>query len=851
VTRPALTKPQIALSPYLSEISTQHGESHDLETLYAAVETADAGSLLSLKAIFALAFSCTEFESFDDAGEIWSRFADATIQRALSLAWEQASARHRLKLPTGPAPGLFILGLGKLGGQDLNFSSDVDLIAVFDPETLPVPETKGQAYIASDICKRVTQILQPRNAPDFVWRADWRLRPESSGTGLAISTTKAETFYFFRSLPWHRLALMKARVVGGDIAAGEQFLSRLEPFIWRRNLDFTTLDELAALKTRINNEHPGLQYERAAPEPITPQASGFNVKLGRGGIREIEFIANAQQLIHGGKHPRLRIINTRAALSELADAGFLTAFEAGELRDHYAVFRQLENTLQMLRNEHSHIVPNGDDLDACLGLLGNPDDFDKDIYTRRQLVHKKFSELFQDRPTPDDTLNLGSLSGLDKKIAESWCHGFQDHGLPINKQTKYRDLGQKLTKRVMRLDSSEAFKRIDGFLTQIGRSEQYFALLNRQPALLDKLIVPLLHSPHMSEILKQSPHIIDIFLSSDSSDLIEQSQFVLTSKDYEHRLEALRRFVNEQLFNAYTKFLEGVFSPKGLQTKLTAIAERTLELSIQIVCEDLGLTGIALTVLGLGKMGTQAMAPQSDLDLIFIFPDDVDSDLSAKIVQRLRTTLTVKLREGIAYELDMRLRPSGRSGPPAVKLSSFYDHHMMRAHSWEHIALAPARIVAGDPSLGDEVMRIKSDIFARPRDIRAFKQDAFAMLTRLRSERLIETDTDVWRCKLRRGGLMGADYLRSCLAVTRTPITLEFESALAVWNGLQSWERLLGLTGKPIAATPLRFADSLGLKTLKNRQSKLEKTVKAATYNFFKDVDVENIPAAAPIVWTN
>jgi glutamate-ammonia-ligase adenylyltransferase len=403
----------------------------------------------------------------------------------------------------------------------------------------------------------------------------------------------------------------------------------------------------------------------------------------------------------------------------------------------------------------------------------------------------------------------------------------------------------------MRLDSSEAFKRIDGFLTQIGRSEQYFALLNRQPALLDKLIVPLLHSPHMSEILKQSPHIIDIFLSSDSSDLIEQSQFVLTSKDYEHRLEALRRFVNEQLFNAYTKFLEGVFSPKGLQTKLTAIAERTLELSIQIVCEDLGLTGIALTVLGLGKMGTQAMAPQSDLDLIFIFPDDVDSDLSAKIVQRLRTTLTVKLREGIAYELDMRLRPSGRSGPPAVKLSSFYDHHMMRAHSWEHIALAPARIVAGDPSLGDEVMRIKSDIFARPRDIRAFKQDAFAMLTRLRSERLIETDTDVWRCKLRRGGLMGADYLRSCLAVTRTPITLEFESALAVWNGLQSWERLLGLTGKPIAATPLRFADSLGLKTLKNRQSKLEKTVKAATYNFFKDVDVENIPAAAPIVWTN
>ena len=847
--RPALSQWQVELSPYLSQITREYGNTHSLEDIYVGVETADAEELLSLKAKFALTFSKTSFTSFDELGRVWSRFADATLNRAVELAWEQAAIRHSLTLPDGPVPGLFLLGLGKLGGQDLNFSSDVDLIALFDPETLPVPETKGQAYIASDICKRVTRILHPRNSPDFVWRVDWRLRPESSGTGLALSTAKAETFYFFRSLPWHRLALMKARVVGGDIEAGETFLARLEPFIWRRNLDFTTLDELAALKTRINNEHPGLQYERAAPDPITPNAKGFNVKLGRGGIREIEFIANAQQLIHGGKHPRLRVTNTRAALTNLAEAGFLAASDANILREDYAFFRNLENTIQMLRNEHTHIVPHDSDLETCLDLLGQAKDFDEAVYDRRQRVHGKFSELFEDAATVEKSIQISNLTGLNAEIAHSWSHGFQDHGLSTNKQTKYRDLGQQLTARVMRHKSSDAFLRVDQFLKQIGRSEQYFALLNRSPLLLDKLITPLLHSPHMSEILRQSPHIIDIFMAAGTNDLDEQSQFVLTSTDFEHRLESLRRFVNEQLFSAYTKFLEGTLTSHAMQAQLTAIAEKTLDLSIQIVCEDLGLAEIPITVLGLGKMGTQAMAPQSDLDLIFLFADHVDTEISSKIVQRLRTTLTVKLREGIAYELDMRLRPSGRSGPPAVKLSAFYDHHMKRAHSWEHIALAPARIVAGDKSLGAEVMRLKSEIFARPRDVPSFKRDAFAMFERLKTERLIETDKNIWRSKLRRGGLMEADYMRSCLCVTNTPLSAEFEAANEDWKSLQSWERLLGLKAQPIKSTPARFAQAIELKTLDRRQEKLEQTVKDVTESFFKEVETDNLSAPSSIVW--
>lgn len=851
MTHQKLSSLQIEASPYLREIAKQYGDVQSVRALIKAVPTADSTSLLELKSRFSLAIATTEFTSFDEMGKVWSQFAASTIDRALELAWEQTAKRHKLKLSEGPVEGLFVLGLGKLGGRDLNFSSDIDLIAFFEPDVFPVPAHLGQAYLASDVCKRLTQILQPRNSPEFVWRVDWRLRPESSGTGLAISTTKAETFYFFRSLPWHRLALMKARVVGGDMAAGERFLDRLEPYIWRRNLDFTTLDELAALKTRINNEHPGLEYERASPDPITPFASGFNVKLGRGGIREIEFIANAQQLIHGGKRPNLRVSHTRTALTNLAATGLLSEVEAQNLREDYSVFRRLENAIQMFRNEQTHIVPEDTEFVECLPLFDEDDRFHEDIFMRRQRVHQKFSKLFEGPSATVEAVSVSSLEDKTAKIAQSWKSGFLEHGVSASNKSKYSDLGRRLIKRVIKHNNSDAFERVDNFLKQIGRSEQYFSLLDRHPELLDKLITPLLHSPHMSEILRQSPHIIDIFLASETEDLEEQSQFVLTSTDYENRLEALRRFVNEQLFRAYTNFLGGTFSASKMQARLTALAERTLELSIRIVCEDLGLENIPLAVLGLGKMGTKSMSAQSDLDLVFLFANDVDTELSTKIVHRLRTTLTVKLREGIAYELDMRLRPSGRSGPPAVKLSAFYDHHMQRAHSWEHIALAPARIVAGDRELGAEVENILAKIFARPRDIPAFKKDALFMFNRLSSERLEETSVKIWRSKLRRGGLMEADYIRSCLKLAGSSISENLEGAIVDWNKLQNWERLLGLTSKPITETPVRYSNAIGVKGLAGHQNTLEKTVLSITEAFFADIHHDPNRPAHPIVWKN
>ncbi|MEM7729324.1 MAG: hypothetical protein AAF311_08615, partial [Pseudomonadota bacterium] len=240
---------------------------------------AQASDLPDLKARFNLGWAFLALSgrtAYADLGRMQSAFADRAVDLDLQDAWTAE------KLP-GKPEGLFVLGLGKLGGHDLNFSSDVDLIAYYDPDMLPVQESRGQAYIAGRVVKRMTRTLMPPHAPDFVYRVDWRLRPEASVSGLAMSTARAQDFYFFRALPWHRLALLKVRIVAGDGAAGEAFLSDIAPFIWRQNLDFRTLDELARLKSRINLEHPRLKRQRREAETVPDSPLGFNVKLGTGG----------------------------------------------------------------------------------------------------------------------------------------------------------------------------------------------------------------------------------------------------------------------------------------------------------------------------------------------------------------------------------------------------------------------------------------------------------------------------------------------------------------------------------------------------------------------------------------
>ena len=804
-------------SPYLQGLTERLGEP-DGATAEAAVGAIGVDAdLPALKDRFNLGWAylalCTE-TPYSALGQLQSAFADAAIEAALSRAWA------RRKLPGEPR-GLFILGLGKLGGHDLNVSSDIDLIAYFDPDSFPVPQARGQAYVANQLMRDVTQALQPRAGP-FAFRVDWRLRPEASVSGLAMSTSRARDFYFSRALPWHRLALLKARVVAGDRAAGEAFLAELSPFIWRQNLDFRAIDQLAELKRRINLEHPRLRLERERRDPIGDTPLGFNVKLGTGGIREIEFIANAQQMVWGGKRYALRTTNTLAALAALGADGLVEGTDslATAYRDH----RRLENALQLMRNGQEHVLPSArEDWQPIADLMGDTVDA---LFARttahRRTVHARFEAMFaSDTPAAISAPALPALDKPAQAIADDWARGFRRYGVSESGRARLVPLGAALTERLADAgDPDDAILRVDRYLGSLSRSGQYLALLAANPGLLDALIGPLLHSPHMGVLLEQSPHIIDTFLAPGAGD----AAFVLAETDYETRLERLRRFVNEGLFQSYHAFL-GTGDAPALSNALTGLAETAIATALTIVRDDLGAPELAISVLGLGKLGERRMAPQSDLDLVFLFEDSVDRDLAARAVRRLRTTLTTPLREGIAYELDMRLRPSGRSGPPAVTLPAFLRHHDGNARTWEHIALVPARVVAGDAALGAKVTRAVADILSRPRDADQLHADAHYMWGKLEAERIRDVPPDRWGTKLRRGGLMQADFWGAVDVLRGGSGAAELQVA---WTALLYWERLLGLTGRTVAEVPERYADVMP-NGIAERQAALEAEVATLT----------------------
>lgn len=880
------TNQSLLASPYLSRLLARHDlpEIVTTETLEALVlqvtsyslfdsdHTAEDVSdfLVECKAIFAVHWShafLMKMISFEELGRLQSQFADATIELALNAAWrlpELKQIAKQLPKDTAIVPGLFVLGLGKLGGFDLNFSSDVDLVAYFDSERLPVPTTIGQGYIVNKVLQHMTRILQPNNQTDFVWRVDWRLRPDASSSLLALNTDVAEEYYFFKALPWHRLALMKGRVIAGDRVCGQAFFDRLRPFIWRKNLDFRAFDELAHIKKRINLEHPGLRYQRAAQQSITQDCAGFNVKLGSGGIREIEFIVNAQQLVWGGKHHRLRTSNTLQALQKLVETKHMDVASAKQLTASYCYLRGLENNIQMLNNAHTHLVPSeqfqqqqlltlrGDlstmDLNDDKGFSVAWSQLCKQVLIHRQHVNDLFDDFFGDDSQdhsdyilPDDWKT--DLSNRAKAIMKNWMAGFTDYGLPSNMSVMLNPMSNYLLKAVFEAheDVNESFIRVDQFLQSIPNPDQYFRLLIAEPKLIDSIVPPLLHSPHMGILLKQSRHIVDALLDPsnsiesliDQTLLAERSDFIFLNDNYGVRLERLRRFVNEHLYQYYLYFIQGKLPVKEFQQLLTRLAEQTLDCAIRIAQEDLDIATIPVVVLGLGKLAMSRMSPLSDLDLVFIFADNYELELAQKVVSRLQTILSTKLKEGIAYELDTRLRPSGRSGPPTVFVSGFRQHHAERAKNWEHIALLPSRIVAGDRVLGEQVIQIKKEIFSQQRDANQWLTDAEKMWRRIEEQRIQKVPADVVSSKLRKGGLMQSEYLAVCYCIEMLAETTFFtqhetivddfhrlvksvekqsmtnkisiNKAIDFWSIVQIWERILGLSNQSYADMPLEY----------------------------------------------
>jgi glutamate-ammonia-ligase adenylyltransferase len=738
--------------------------------------------LLQAKVNFTLLWSLAELQSVATANErgIWqTQFAECSINYALRLAWVAVSKKHRaiakpVQQSNGDIAGLFIFGMGKLGGNDLNFSSDVDLVAYFDPVVIPVPDAIGKSYVCHQVLQKLTQLLGQGGSSNFVWRVDWRLRPNASATTLAMSVSAAEDYYFYRASPWHRLALMKARVVAGDKALGEVFLKTIDPFIWRQNLDYRALDELAEIKQRINLEHPSLRAQRQWREPIGDDIVGFNVKLGSGGIREIEFIANALQLVWGGRIRELRNPHTVTALEELSKRNHLESDTALKLVHSYRLLRSIENALQMMGNQQTHVIPTSPETQENLLLLLKLDSWSelvKQVNAERRLVNQAFEELFAEQTAaqgqapiwPDD------LSDQAETIVEAWENGYQIYGVSNQVRHRLLPLTRALADYLLGAheDSNIIIVRLHDFFRALPTGEQYFRLLAESPELLHRFVPPLLHSPAMTSLLRQSPHIIDCYVRGEwQYPEPFDSGYVRQAENYEQRLERMRRFVNEHLYQLYLNFLQGRMDVQTFQAALSDLAEHTLQLALRVVADHMQLDEVPITVIGMGKVALRRMSPLSDLDLIFLFdPESVSLELALKYVSRLQTAISTPMREGMVYELDTRLRPSGKSGAPTVSIQSFAQHHSKRAHTWEHIAMMPSRVVAGNPALVEQINKIKHGVITSPRNQGQFLKDSLKMWNRIDKHRLSDTSPEVMHSKLRKGGLMQAEYLAACLII--------------------------------------------------------------------------------------
>ena len=781
--------------------------------------------------------------STEDVGRAQARCAAAALDLALRATWHSPAIKKLcvdLGEPGDVVPGLFILGLGKLGGEDLNFSSDIDLIGFFDSDRVPVNPMQGKVDVCARVLKQVTRMLSGEGGRELLWRVDWRLRPESSATQIAMSTKAALDYYYFRSMPWHRLALMKARVVAGDLAVGKQFLHDLERFIWRQNLDFRAIEELAYLKDRIDLEHPQLAVRGKRDNRIDDRADDFNLKLGTGGIREIEFFTNGLQLIWGGKIPELRTGHTMSALRQLAAEQLITSEQSHMLEQQYLWLRQLENRVQMLENRQTHLVPSLLDEKARYQILASIPDwsaFERQLRDCRTDVHQEFDALF--RPDVDATvsdelvvLDVTGLADRTAEIVQQWSDGFRCYGVSEAQAIRMQGLYQSLIAEVLRSSVAieEAVDRLHAFFLTLPPGGQYLRLLQSSPKLLRGLVVPLIYSPPMQTLLRQTPHIIDSLLQVENTSRTGDSwpfdsAWVLQNPDYDVRLERMRRQVNEELYQLYLRFLEGGLNPVCFQDLLTGLAIFSLHLGIEVVEGKLG-SEPEFAILGMGKLGMSRMAPMSDLDITYVCSDAVSIDQATRFVNRLQTALSARMREGVVYEMDTRLRPSGRSGAPTISLASFRSYQNERAKNWEHLALVASRPIVGKSPLTSEIGQIRQQVLARRRDARQFKIDAAKMLLRIREQRIVGKAHEDFHTKLCPGGLMETEYLIACLTIRLGPdnqelLTMEYpqmverlceiagQSKLAeilqFWRIMQVWERLLGLEGKVLTAIPDLF----------------------------------------------
>lgn len=708
-------------------------------------------------------------------------FADRALDRAIRTAITERTGEQT-------ARGFIALALGKQGAGELNYSSDIDPILLYDPNTLPCRPGDDPGEAAQRYTRRIVNLLSENTAEGYVLRVDLRLRPASEISPLAVPRSLALEHYQSAALPWERAAFTRARAAAGDIGAGEAFLEAIRPFVWRYQRDFGAMEEIRSLTARIRDNQDG---------PATP-GPGFDIKRGRGGIREIEFIAQTHQLIHGGRDPLLRVRGTRAALDALARAGRIAPQHAHTLSANYDRLRVIEHRLQMVNDRQTHTLPEGDALDAVAWLDAMADGAalieevraithsTAAIYeevigepTRARAPAEPVCEPAAEHRQEMSSLGFDNVEQLTARIA-AWRDGRYQTLRSTQALAAFDDLMPALLEAFANSDDPmRALTRWESLLERAPSAVTLFRLLNAQPALLERIVAALTLAPTLSDELARKPALLDTLLDQGALELpgsveaiiahIEQSA---EREDYEALLDAIRLVTGELRFALGIQLIEGLADPLDIGAALARIAEAGVRLAVRTASAEFArahgtIPGSELLVLGLGRFGGGALTHASDLDVVYLFTGDfaARSDglrpLSAtqyynRLAGRVTAALSVPTAQGALYEIDTRLRPQGAQGPLAVSCAAFEKYQHEAAWTWEHMALARARIVAGSQAGRSALDAIMDSVLRRARDPLALREAVTDMRTQMAQHKAPVGPLDIKRL---RGGLVDCEFL--------------------------------------------------------------------------------------------
>ena len=833
--------PVFSASPYLAGLAARDPErlrnaldrpaAERLAAILASAEAAGgldvaagAQRLRRLKGDLALLTALADLGAVWDLDQVTSaltRFADAAAASALRLAAAELAERGKLRPPAaaeaGPVPGLFVIAMGKHGAFELNYSSDVDVSVFYEPATLPVlPGVETQAA-AVQLTQAFARILQERTRDGYVFRVDLRLRPDPGATPVAVPAGAALDYYESYGQNWERAAFIKARPCAGDPAAGRAFLEALKPFIWRRNLDFAAISDIHSIKRQI--------HVHKVDERLT--APGANLKLGAGGIREIEFYVQTQQLILGGRDPRLRASRTLDALAALRDAGHVKEAAAKDMAQSYVALRGLEHRIQMIGDEQTHRLPEADPERkrvAALAGYGDLRRFDVAVGRLLQTVNRRYGELFageeplasrfgslvftgvEDDPETLHTLARMGFSNPAQVAAtiRAWHHG----RINATRTERGRELFTRLAPRLLEAAQASgapdaAFNRFVDFFASLSSGVQVQSLFLAQPALLELIVRVLAFAPELARTLARQPAVLDalfdprFFAPVEAADVRAVEDAVAAAPDFEAAMDAARRVHREQGFRIGVQVMSGSSAAEAAGRAFAELADACIRALGPAALREVERLGGAfpgeVAIVALGKCGSREMTARSDLDLMTLYlSEDGGQGASAvkgwgaetfysRFTQRLVAALSAPTAEGGLYQVDLQLRPSGTSGPVAVSLPAFDGYYQRTAETWELLALTRARVVwASSPAFADRAREAIIAALRRPRDPAKTARDVLEMRALMELER---PASGFWDLKLSPGGMVdiefAAQHLQIVHAAAGGPLDPHTSTALA------------------------------------------------------------------------